>query len=109
MSGMSGHEWNGGFTSVAQPSGPDDRATEFKAVNETGEHFSGYTLMVEAYAAIWLILMIWLVLLWRKQADLTARVVGLESAIDRAEARLTTAAKTKAKPTAAVTTDEPST
>src|SRR4051794_40614619 len=74
------------FSSMSQPSAPDDRATEFKAVEgDTGEHFNGYTLMVEAYAAIWLILMAWLLLLWRKQSDLTARVEGLEGAIARAE------------------------
>jgi hypothetical protein len=70
--------------SMNQPSA-DDRATEFKAVADTGEHYNGYTLMVEAYAAIWLILMVWLLFIWRKQADLTARVDGLESAIARAE------------------------
>jgi hypothetical protein len=71
---------------MSQPAAPEDRATDFKAVEgDTGEHFSGYTLMVEAYAAIWLILMGWLVLLWRKQSDLTARVEGLEGAIARAE------------------------
>lgn len=73
---------------LQQPSGADDRATEFKSVGETGEHYNGYTLMVEAYAAIWLILMVWLVMLWRKQASLTARLVGLEAAIDRAEKKL---------------------
>lgn len=72
--------------SAGQPSAADDRATDFKAVEgTTGEHFNGYTLMVEAYAAIWLILMVWLVFLWRKQADLTSRVEGLEEAIARAE------------------------
>jgi CcmD family protein len=67
------------------PPSPQDRATQFTAVSETGEHFNGYTLMVEAYAAIWLVLMGWLVFLWRKQADLSARVSGLEGAIARAE------------------------
>ena len=72
--------------SMIQPSAADDRATEFQAVPETGrETYSGYTLMVEAYAAIWLILMAWLVLIWRKQAQLTARVEGLEGALARAE------------------------
>jgi hypothetical protein len=73
-------------TSQAQPSAADDRATDFKAVEgDTGEHYSGYSLMVEAYAAIWLILMAWLVMLWRKQGELTRRVTGLEEAITRAE------------------------
>jgi len=68
----------------SQPT-PQDRATQFTAVADTGEHFNGYTLMVEAYAAIWLVMMVWLVMLWRKQADLTARIDGLEGALARAE------------------------
>lgn len=64
-----------------------DRATEFTAVDGQTEHYSGFTLMVQAYAAIWLILMVWLVLIWRKTAQLGARVDGLERAIARAEAR----------------------
>jgi hypothetical protein len=67
----------------------DDRATDFQAVDgATGEQFSGYKLMVEAYAAIWLIMMAWLFFIWRKQADISDRVRGLESAIDRAELRM---------------------
>jgi hypothetical protein len=65
-----------------------ENATQMQATPETGEHYNGYTLMVEAYAAIWLILMGWLLLLWRKQASLTERVAGLEAALDRAEKRL---------------------
>lgn len=81
---------------AAQPA-PDDRATEFKAVDSNAnEQFSGYNLMVEAYFAIWIILMIWLVMLWRKQASLAARVVGLEEAINRAEKKLQTKAAAKA-------------
>jgi hypothetical protein len=71
--------------SMIQPNAPDDRATEFKAVEGTGETYSGYTLMVEAYAAIVLILCAWLFFIWRKQASITARVEGLEGAIARAE------------------------
>jgi CcmD family protein len=81
------------ISELQQPSAADDRATDFKAVEgDTGEHFSGYTLMVEAYAAIWIVLMGWLLLIWRKQLDLAKRVDGLESAIARAEKK-TTAAK----------------
>ncbi|MBX3230019.1 MAG: CcmD family protein [Labilithrix sp.] len=67
---------------------PEDRAEVYTATAETGEQYNGYTLMVEAYAAIWLIVMGWLVLLWRQQASLTARVTGLEAAIDRAEKKM---------------------
>jgi hypothetical protein len=78
--------------SPAQPSAADDRATDFKAVEgDTGEHFSGYTLMVEAYAVIWVVLMGWLMLMWRKQVELAKRVDGLESAIARAEKKTATA------------------
>lgn len=77
--------------SMKQPSPADDRATEFKAVDgdSVGEHYDGYTLMVEAYAAIWLIMMVWFALLWRKQTRLSARVAGLEGAIARAERKMT--------------------
>lgn len=76
-----------------QAAKPDERADVYKATTETGEQYNGYTLMVEAYAAIWLILMAWLVLLWRKQAALSARVSGLEAALDRAEKKLQAGAK----------------
>jgi hypothetical protein len=68
-----------------QPTSPDDRATEFTAV-QGGERYSGATLLVYAYEAIWLIMMVWLLLLWRKQRSLNARLDGLEAAIDRAAA-----------------------
>lgn len=72
--------------SQAQPTDDADlRATEFQAAtSEPPEQFSGSTLLVEAYAAIWLILMGWLLLLWRKQAALSTRLSGLEAALDRA-------------------------
>jgi CcmD family protein len=72
---------------LAPPAGatPADRATEFTAV-ENGEHYNGSTLMVAAYAAIWVLLMAWIYLLWRKQAMLAARLDGLEKSIDRAAA-----------------------
>ncbi|HSO31014.1 MAG TPA: CcmD family protein [Labilithrix sp.] len=72
---------------------PDNRATEFTAVDPNTEQFNGSTLLVEAYAAIWVILMGWLFLLWRKQAGLAVRLDDLERTIDRAAA----AAEKKAK------------
>jgi CcmD family protein len=66
---------------------PDSRATTFQAVEGGAETRSGETLMVEAYTAIWLLLMGWLVFLWRKQAGLNARLSDLEHAIDRAAAK----------------------
>ena len=58
--------------------------------------------MVEAYAVIWIILMVWLVMLWRKQAGLNRKLDGLEAAIERASSRAApfgvTAAGGKAAP-----------
>ena len=56
-------------TTVAAPSAsaePDSRAATFRAVEGGTETHSGTVLLVEAYAAIWLILMGWLLMLWRK-------------------------------------------
>jgi hypothetical protein len=73
-------------STMLQPAtAPDDRATEYKAADTAAEHYNGFTLMVEAYAAIWLVMMIWFFFIWRKQADLTARINGLEDALTRAE------------------------
>jgi CcmD family protein len=66
---------------------PDDRATSFQPTEGGTEQRSGATLLVEAYAIIWTLLMVWLVLLWRKQAALNLRIDGLEGAIIKASAR----------------------
>lgn len=64
---------------------PDDgRSTTFQAVEGGAETRSGSTLLVEAYVVLWLILLAWIVLLWRKQAGLNARLDDLERAIDKA-------------------------
>jgi CcmD family protein len=66
---------------------PSDRATTFQAV-EGGEQHSGSVLLVEAYAAIWLFLLGFLLMQWRKQAQLHARLDELEKVVDRAAERL---------------------
>jgi hypothetical protein len=66
---------------------PDDRATAFQAVQGGPEQHDGATLLVEAYAVLWVILMAWLVFQWRKQSALGARLGDLERAIDRAAAQ----------------------
>lgn len=76
-------------TTTAAPasSTPDDRAATFQAVEGGAETRSGSALLVEAYAVLWVILMAWLWLSWRKQAALHARLADLERAIDRAAAK----------------------
>jgi hypothetical protein len=61
---------------------PDDRATSFQAVKGEPEHYNGAALLVTAYAALWVILIAWVALVWRKQAALTTRLDDLERVID---------------------------
>ena len=63
---------------------PDDRATSFQAVKGEPEHYSGETLLVSAYAVLWVIILVWVALVWRKQAALTVRLDDLERVIDDA-------------------------
>lgn len=80
---------------------PADRATTFQAV-EGGEVHSGQVLLVEAYVAIWLFLLAFIALSWRKQARLHARLDDLERVVDLAAARLEATAAKK-PPSAKVT------
>ena len=64
----------------------DDRATSFRPVEGGTQLASGETLLVEAYAAIWLILFALILLSWRRQRGLDGRVNGLEAALDKARA-----------------------
>ena len=77
-----------GKTADGTPTTPDGRATTFQAVEGGTEQHSGTTLLVEAYAVLWVILMGWLLLMWRRQATVGARLDELEKAIDRAAAKL---------------------
>jgi hypothetical protein len=67
---------------------PDGRSTSFQPVEGGGEQHSGTTLLVEAYAVLWVILMAWVLLVWRRQKTVNARLDDLELAIDRAAAKL---------------------
>jgi CcmD family protein len=65
---------------------PSDRATSFQPVQGGGEHYSGEVLLVAAYGAIWTVLFLWLVLVWRKQAAIASRLDDLQREINRAAA-----------------------
>jgi len=60
---------------------PDQRSTGFRAVEGGPEIASGTTLLTEAYAAIWLLLLGFLVLGWRRQIKIDTRVDELEQAL----------------------------
>lgn len=66
------------------PSTPDDRATTFQAVKGEPEHYSGEALLVSAYAALWVIILVWVAMVWRKQASLGTRLDDLERVLGEA-------------------------
>ena len=57
------------------------RPTEFVAVEGGSENMSGEVLLVEAYAALWIILFGFVFISWRRQARIDARVAELERAV----------------------------
>lgn len=65
----------------------DDRATSFQPVTGEPEHYRGETLLVSAYALVWVIVLAWVALVWRKQSALFARLGDLERVLDEAAAR----------------------
>jgi CcmD family protein len=62
----------------------DDRSTSFRPVQGGNELQSGEKLLVEAYAAIWLILFALVLFSWRRQRRLDDRMGALSAAIDKA-------------------------
>ena len=70
-----------------QQQNPDDRSTEFQAVQgNPSEQYSGATLLVTAYAVLWVVIFGWIALVWRKQRALDARLADLERVLDKAAA-----------------------
>jgi hypothetical protein len=79
----------------------DDRSTAFQPVEGGTEHRSGEALLVGAYGGLWLILMGWLLVQWKKQGALGRRVVELEAlvqAASRAPTRPAAAARPEQTP-----------
>jgi hypothetical protein len=59
--------------------------TGFRPVTGGEEMQSGGRLLVEAYASIWIILMVLVVFMWRRTRALEARIAVLDAAVKRAE------------------------
>jgi hypothetical protein len=68
-------------------SNPDDRAQAFEAQQGAPipEAHSGEKLLVTAYACIWVIAMIFVMMMWLRQRKLSERLATLEKAIDKAD------------------------
>ncbi|MBI3203362.1 MAG: CcmD family protein [Polyangiaceae bacterium] len=62
---------------------PEDRSTEFVAVEGGKESASAGTLLVTAYLVIWALLLGFLWVGWRRTQHLAARLDSLEKALDR--------------------------
>jgi CcmD family protein len=73
--------------SSAAPKSSDDRATTFRAVEGGTQMQSGEKLLVEAYAAIWIITMVFVVSIFRRQKRIDARITSLEGALEKARDR----------------------
>ena len=73
-------------TSTAAP-GADDRSTAFRPVQGGNELQSGEKLLVEAYAAIWLILFALVLFSWRRQRRLDERMGALSAEIEKVRAK----------------------
>jgi CcmD family protein len=79
----------------AQPTPPksgapptaEDRSTTFQPVQGGNQMQSGERLLVEAYAAIWVVLFVFLALMFRRQRRLDQRIEALDDALRRARAR----------------------
>ena len=74
-------------TQTVTPETAPPRSTEFRAVEGGTEMVSGGTLLVEAYCALWLILLAFLLVSWRRQAHIDRRVDELEKALARSGAK----------------------
>ena len=68
------------------PTDVGDRSTAFVPVEGGTDHRNGETLLVAAYAGLWVLLMGWVVIQWTKQTALGRRLDDLEGAVARAEA-----------------------
>jgi hypothetical protein len=75
------------FEGQASDGAQDRGPTQFQSVGNAPATYNGYTLMVTAYALIWVILMVWLLMVWQKSRTIAARVADLDLAIDRAAAK----------------------
>jgi hypothetical protein len=62
----------------------DARNQSFRPVEGGGERRSGEVLLIEAYAVIWAIAFVFILIAWRRQRRIDERVNALEAAIAKA-------------------------
>jgi hypothetical protein len=62
-------------------SDPGQRESDFRAVQGGEETLNGGTLLIEAYAVLWVILFGFVWISWRRQVSIDARVAELERSL----------------------------
>jgi hypothetical protein len=62
---------------------PEDRSTEFVAVQGGAETTSAEALLVTAYFVMWAALLGFILLTWRRQTQVEARLAGLQGQLER--------------------------
>jgi hypothetical protein len=74
----------GGPSRAADAGDVADRSTTFQPVEGGTEHRNGEALLVAAYAGLWALLMVWVLIQWTKQNTLARRLEALEGAVANA-------------------------
>jgi len=71
-------------TQQKSPGSADDRSTTFQPVQGGPEMKSGEKLVVQAYAAIWIVLVVFVASLFRRQRQIDRQIATLENALAQA-------------------------
>lgn len=82
--GIDKHDAAPAASSDPASAGPEGRSTSFQAVQGSHDLQSGERLLVEAYAVLWIILFVFLVLTTRRQRAIDARIEDLQEELKRA-------------------------
>jgi|GEM_PF-4273378 CcmD family protein len=76
-----------GKGAASTPKKADDRSTAFQATEGGRPMQSGEKLLVEAYAAIWIITLVFIASIFRRQKRVDRRIAALEVALEKARDR----------------------
>jgi hypothetical protein len=74
-------------TQVTPPGSAEDRSQEFVAVEGGAEATSAEALVVAAYGIMWVLLLGFMWLTWRRQREIDDKVTRLASQVERAAER----------------------
>jgi CcmD family protein len=84
---MSSEQAAQGAPGAAGQGTADDRSTTFRAVEGGNQMQSGEKLLVEAYAVIWIVVLVFVASMFRRQRRLDRRIETLEAALQKARAK----------------------